>query len=94
MKEKNKGKLLFACPTMPTRDSSDHLSYSPGLSTAPDPEYAGTLTRCCKSSTIPDPKFADTLAYSPKHPEASKPEFSEATMLACKFSLMSKRKRP
>lgn len=90
MKEKNNGKLLFACPTMPSRDFSDHLSYSPGLSTIPDPEYAGTLTRCFKSSTVPDPKFADTMSYSPKHPEASKPEFAEATMLSCKLSMMPK----
>jgi hypothetical protein len=90
MKEKRKGKLLFACPTMPTKDFSDHLSYSPSHSTAPDPEYAGTLTHCFKSTTVPDPKFADALAYSPKHPEASKPEFAEATMLSCKLSLMPK----
>jgi len=90
IKEKNKGKLLFACPSMPSRDFSDHLSYSPSHSTVPDPENAGTLTHCFKSSTVPDPKFADKLAYSPKHPEASKPEFAEATMLACKLSLMPK----
>ncbi len=90
VREKRKGKLLFACPTMPSRDFSDHTSYSPGLSTVPDPEYAGTLTRCFKSATMPDQKFADTMAYSPKHPEASKPEFAEATMLSCKLSLMPK----
>ncbi len=89
-REKRKGKLLFACPTMPTQDFSDHLSYSPSHSTAPDPEYAGTLTHCFKGTTVPDPKFADKLAYSPKHPEASKPEFAEATMLSCKLSLMPK----
>lgn len=90
MKEKNKGKLLFAGPTMPSKDFSDHLSYSPGFSLTPGPEYAGTLTKCFKRSSLPDPKFADTMAYSPKHPEASKPELQEATMLACKFSLMPK----
>lgn len=90
MREKRKGKLLFACPTMPTQDFSDHLSYSPSHSTVPDPEYAGTLTHCFKGTTVPDPKFADKLAYSPKHPEASKPEFAEATMLSCKLSLMPK----
>lgn len=89
-KEKRKGKLLFACPTMPTRDFSDHLSYSPSHSTVPDPESAGIMTHCFKGTTVPDPKFADKLAYSPKHPEASKPEFAEATMLACKLSLMPK----
>ncbi len=93
MREKRKGKLLFACPTMPSRDFSDHLSYSPSHSTVPDPENAGTLTHCFKSSTVPDPKFADTMAYSPKHPEASKPEFAEATMSSCKLSLM-RRKEP
>ncbi|VVB93702.1 Uncharacterised protein [uncultured archaeon] len=90
MKEKRKGKLLFACPTMPTQDFSDHLSYSPSHSTVPDPENAGTLTHCFKGKTVPDPKFSDSLAYSPKHPEASKPEFAEATMLSCKLSLMPK----
>ncbi|MFZ3060119.1 MAG: hypothetical protein WA102_10325 [Candidatus Methanoperedens sp.] len=90
MREKRKGKLLFACPIMPSRDFSDHLSYSPSHSTVPDPEYAGTLTRCFKSATMPDPKFADSMAYSPKYPEASKPEFAEATMLSCKLSLMPK----
>ncbi|MFZ2411187.1 MAG: hypothetical protein WAW23_06425 [Candidatus Methanoperedens sp.] len=90
VREKRKGKLLFACPTLPSRDFSDHTSYSPSHSTVPDPEYAGTLTRCFKSATMPDPKFADTMAYSPKYPEASKPEFAEATMLSCKLSLMPK----
>jgi len=92
MKEKNKGKLLFAGSTMPTKDFSDHLSYSPGLSTSPDPEYAKTLNTCFKSSTLPDPNFADVMAYSPKHPEPSKPELQEATMLPCKLSLMPKPK--
>ncbi|MCE8423169.1 MAG: hypothetical protein J5U16_04480 [Candidatus Methanoperedens sp.] len=88
MREKRKGKLLFACPTMPSRDLADHLSYSPSYSSVPDPEYAGILTHCFKGRTVPDQKFADSLAYSPKHPEASKPELAEATMLSCKLSLV------
>ncbi len=91
--DQQKGKLLFAYPTMPSKDFADSTTYSPKQSGIPDPEFAEKITYSPAHSTVPDVKFADKTAVSSSFSSVSKPQFAEGTMHSCKHSTAFKLKK-
>ena len=77
-KDKERGFMLFSYSTMPSKNFSRKMNYSPKKSTITDPIARDSIMHSPKKSLVSDPRFKEGLMHSPKKTNVPGPKFSDS----------------
>ncbi|MBU3913100.1 MAG: hypothetical protein KKE50_03320 [Nanoarchaeota archaeon] len=87
-KDREGGFMLFSKSTMPSKNFSRRMNYSPKKSTMTDPRARNSITYSPKKSFVSDPRFKEAIMHSPKKSSVPGPKFSDGMTYSSKHRTM------